>query len=321
MNVLRVRVPERVLRLGAASVVIGQCVRAVEQLRRAVRREEHCLPPSGGEVRRVGLASHRREALVAAPDPFRLRAAERGPPVVGPHLDVGDPALARVPRMQAHPVREEEPAVGDVAQERVMEAVAPVDRIQVLPVREPRQREPGARIAAGEEGRVGGSERLPDHGAVREQRAIGDLQLVQTRAEGALEGQWELARRIARPRELDDEQGIAGGSLDRAVVLAARARRERARRLGLERPEIDEEPVAARPDAGGLGELRTGRRDHEDRLAREAEPIDEPDDLGRGPVQVFDPEGHRTLRRQSAEESPPRVQDLVGALVLPDAGE
>ena len=125
--------------------------------------------------------------------------------MVGPHLGVGDPAFARVARVEAHPVREEEPAVGHVAQERVVEPVAAVDRIEVLPVRQSRQRVSGPGLASCEQRRVGRSEGLPDDGAVRQQRAIGHLELVEPRAQGALKRQRELARRIASPRELDDE--------------------------------------------------------------------------------------------------------------------
>jgi len=121
---------------------------------------------------------------------------------------------------------------------------------------------------------------------------------------------------LGGPRELDDEQRIPLRALDRREVRGAGVPGELQRVLVVERLELDEEPVSARTQPGGLYELRPGRRDKEERTARQREPVDDPHRRVVGPMKVLEPDDRRRVRRAGREVAAPRVNDLVGALFV-----
>ena len=69
MQVVRVRVTERVLRLGSAAFAVGELVRPLEQRGGAIGGEQHPVAATRGEVRLERLAAHERELGLLLPDP------------------------------------------------------------------------------------------------------------------------------------------------------------------------------------------------------------------------------------------------------------
>jgi len=79
------------------------------------------------------------------------------------------------------------------------------------------------------------------------------IELVQPRAEGALERDRQLVGGAAR--ELDDEQRIPSGALDQTIRRTG-VQRERPGLVAVQALELDEKAVAARTDAGRLPRIR-----------------------------------------------------------------
>jgi len=155
---------------------------------------------------------------------------------------------------------------------------------------------------------------------VRQQLAVCRHELVESSAEGALKGERQGLAGGDHPRELDDEEWVPLRAVDAEGVGSAGVAREGKRVAGLEGPEVDEEPVAARTKPGGLCEFRTCRRDEEEWPTREGQPVDESHRGLVGPVQILEPhDRHRVAARR--EVAPPGVDDLVGALLVREAAQ
>src|SRR4029077_646995 len=118
--------------------------------------------------------------------------------------------LARVARVEPHAIADQEAAVRHVAEQRVVEAVAGDERIDVMSVGEPRQGAANRRSLATREYRdVRRAEGLADDSCVREERTVVEVELVEARAQCALECDRKLSGRLPCSCELHDEEGIA----------------------------------------------------------------------------------------------------------------
>jgi hypothetical protein len=151
-----------------------------------------------------------------------------------------------------------------------MEPVTSTDGFQVVPIGESREssrRHHG--VGAGERRGIEGRERLADDGGVREQRAILEVELIESGAERSLKREGQIAAGDAGSSKLDDEEGISFRSHQDVTGRATRALGEGLGIVRIEAAELDKEPVTARSKPGGLGELRPGGCDHKERLARE----------------------------------------------------
>jgi len=80
---LTVRDAEPLLRLGALAIVAREGKRAFEQLERLIDRSVPGVALAGREVRGECGPTHPGQRRVVAPDPLRVRRAQRLPPVVG----------------------------------------------------------------------------------------------------------------------------------------------------------------------------------------------------------------------------------------------
>ena len=132
-----------------------------------------------------------------------------------------------------------------------MEAVATIDRRHEPEVGDPAQ---GAgdlgRFALAEERRVPNVKRLAGNAGVLKELALRWFELVEPGRDRRLDGDGHIARLGAGPRELDDEQRVAGGSSRIGRRVGGHASQQLGR-LRVERLEVDLEAVLSRTKVRG----------------------------------------------------------------------
>src|SRR5207245_5032876 len=76
--------------------------------------------------------------------------------------------------------------------------------------------------------------------------------------------------------------------------------------------ELEQDPVRAEPQRSAIGELGPrGPKEEEPSLAREGQPIEQPDELRFGPMEVLDPDHDEPVAGERFQIPPPAVSDLV----------
>src|SRR5688572_8977965 len=110
-------------------------------------------------------------------------------------------------------------------------------------------------IGSSEEARVRRAERFASHRGDREEDAVFRGELVEPRAERALERERKVRAVRLRACELHEEERVPLRARDDLVVAASGQLRQVPRLVRLEALELDEEAVSARPDPRGLREF------------------------------------------------------------------